>query len=97
VSTSVGLSPRIPGLRIKEAERRYIRNIKDYEVLAPRRLNQHAISYPILFNTSTNTTHADAESAVYRTIPRKFIMVSHSTVRTTTYNCGLTMTSYHQG
>jgi hypothetical protein len=34
------LSPRIPGRRNKEAEGRYTRNIKDYEVLAPRELNQ---------------------------------------------------------
>jgi hypothetical protein len=39
VSSSVGLSPRIPGRRKKEPEGRYTRNIKDYEVLAPR-LNQ---------------------------------------------------------
>jgi hypothetical protein len=30
----------LPGRRIKEAEGRYTRNIKDYEVLAPRELNQ---------------------------------------------------------
>jgi hypothetical protein len=34
------LSPKIPGRRNKEPEGRYTRNIKDYEVLAPRKLNQ---------------------------------------------------------
>jgi hypothetical protein len=34
------LSPRIPGRRNKEPEGRYTRNIKDNEVLAPRKLNQ---------------------------------------------------------
>jgi hypothetical protein len=50
VSSSVGLSPRILGRRNKEAEGRYTRNIKDYEVLAPRKLNQDGdfLSYSLL-------------------------------------------------
>jgi hypothetical protein len=34
------LSPRIPGRRNKEPEGRYTRNIRDYEMLAPRKLNR---------------------------------------------------------
>jgi hypothetical protein len=41
------LSPRIPGRRNKEPEGRYTRNIKDYEVLAPRNQDGDFLSYSL--------------------------------------------------
>jgi hypothetical protein len=71
VSSSVGLSPRIPGRRNKEPEGRYTRNIKGYEVLAPRKLNQDgdflSCSLPHLYehDPSQVTNRGDHISVFY--------------------------------